>query len=101
MNLEKILALYEKLEEYLKKHGDNSILQSYKIVKRTIAFLKSDETKEEKENFLIQSYKTLFPGKGGLSEFYIWDNDIEKRKMLNEPFEIIHNKLWESMRDYI
>ena len=30
MNIEKILALYKELEEYLRKYGDNSILQSYK-----------------------------------------------------------------------
>lgn len=69
MDLEKVLALYEKLEEYLKKYGDNSILQSYKIVKRTIAFLRAYETKEEKEIFLIRSYKSLFPGKGDYLNF--------------------------------
>lgn len=101
MDFEKILILYERLEEYLRKYGDNSILPSYKIVRRTVAFLKSNEKEKEKKEFLIQSYKSLFPGKGALSEFYIWDNDIEKRKMLNEPFDIIHQELWKSMKDYI
>lgn len=101
MNLDKILKLYERLEEYLIKYGDNSILQSYKIVKRTIVFLKSDEVNDEKESFVIQSYKSLFSGRGALSEFYIWDNDIEKRRKLNEPFEMIHNEVWEEMEDYI
>ncbi len=101
MNIEKILALYKELEEYLRKYGDDSILQSYKIVKRIIVFLESDSTKDEKEKFLIQSYKSLFPGKGALSEFYIWDNDVKTRRKLNEPFDIIHHELWENMKKYV
>lgn len=101
MNLERILELFENLEVFLKKYGDNSILHSYKIVKRTIEFLKSEENRDEKEEYVICSYKELFSGRGALSEFYIWDNDFKTRKSLNEPLEYIHKELWKIIKDYI
>ena len=42
MNFIKILKLYEQLEEYLKKYGDNTIVHSYKIVRKTILYLKAE-----------------------------------------------------------
>lgn len=101
MNLERILELFESLEVFLRKYGDNSILHSYRIVNRTIDFLKSEENRDEKEEYVIYSYKALFPGRGAVSEFYIWDNDLETRKSLNEPFECIHKEIWTIIKDYI
>lgn len=101
MNLERMLVLFESLKAFLKKYGDNSILHSYKIVNRTIALLKSEETREEKEEYVICSYKALFPGRGALSEFYVWDNDLETRKSLNESFECIHKEMWAIIKDYV
>ena len=40
----------------------------------------------EKIDFLISGYNQLYPGKGGLSKFFVWDNDYEKRIEINEPF---------------
>ena len=101
MNLERILELYESLEAFLKKYGDDSILQSYKIVKKTTDFLKSKENRSEKEKQVIYSYKALFPGRGALSEFYVWDNDLKTRKTINELFECIHEELWIIIKEYI
>ena len=69
MNLERILELFENLEVFLRKYGDNSIMHSYRIVKRTIDFLKSKENRDKKEEYVICSYKVLFAGRGVLSEF--------------------------------
>lgn len=99
MNLEKIKELFVDLERYLKKYGDNSILASYKIVKATIEIISSDESDDIKKQVVINNYKKLFPGKGALSEFYVWDNDFETRKKLNEPFENIHNELWSILKE--
>ncbi len=101
MNLERILELFENLEVFLRKYGDNSILYSYRIVQRTIDFLKSKENRDDKEEYVMCSYKALFPGRGALSEFYVWDSDFETRKALNESLECIHKEIWEILKDYI
>jgi len=71
MDLERIKILFIDLEDYLKKYGDNSILNSYKIVKATIKIISSDEETDIQQQEVIHNYIMLFPGKGGLSEFYI------------------------------
>ncbi len=101
MHLDRVLELYENLEDFLRKYGDNSILQSYRIVKRTIDILKSNMERQEKEEQVIYSYKALFPGRGALSEFYVWDNNLEKRKAINEIFECTHKELWEIVKEYM
>lgn len=101
MDLKKIKELFIELESFLKDYGNNDILPSYKIVQATINFILSDESDDIKKQVVIGNYKKLFPGKGALSEFYIWDNNFETRKKLNEPFQNIHNELWKLLKDYI
>lgn len=101
MDLEKIKKLFIELENYLKKYGNPSIHASYRIVKYTVEILSSDESDNMKSQTVIKSYKKIFPGKGALSEFYVWDNDFETRKKINLPFENIHNELWNLLKDNI
>ena len=101
MNLGKIQGLFVDLENYLKKYVDNSIRASYRIVVDTVEILSSELSDDVKRQTVICNYKKLFPGKGALSEFYVWDNDFETRKNLNKPFESIHNELWLLVKDYI
>lgn len=101
MDFEKIKELFIELESFLKDYGNNDILPSYKIVQATINSLLSEESDDIKKQVVISNYKKLFPGKGALSEFYIWDNNFETRKKLNEPFQNIHNELWKLLKDYI
>ena len=100
MEYKKIVTLLKELELLLKKYGDNSIINSYRIVQNLIEILNSDATESEKKDFFIRGYNQLYPGKGGLSEFYVWDNDYEKRIEINAPFERIHDTLWEIVREY-
>ena len=60
MNLEKVLELYENLEEFLQKYGDNSVLQSYKFVKRTVGILREKGNREKKRNKLFIVTKHYF-----------------------------------------
>ena len=101
MNLEKAKKLFSELEEYLNEYVDYSICSSYKIVKSTVAVLISDEKEDVKKQFLIQSYKSLYTGRGGLTEFCIWDNDFETRKKLNEPLTRIRKELWVILKGYV
>ena len=101
MDLEKANNLFIELEAYLKEYGNNSILNSYRIVKSTVHILTSNEDDESKEKVVIENYKKLFFNKGGLSEFYVWDNDFETRKKINMPLKEICNELWGLVKDCI
>ncbi len=100
MNIKRINELFCQLESYLKKHGNFSIRNQYLIVTDTIIFLNSDESDDKKFNYALRNYKSLFTGKGGLTEFYVWDDDFDKRQKINEPFERITDELWDLFKEY-
>lgn len=101
MNIDRIKELFYQLQEYLKRYGDTSIKNQCRIVENTIACMNSDKGDEYKFNYTIESYKALFTGKGGLTDFYVWDDDFDKRLKINEPYEKIIDELWDIFKDYI
>ena len=44
---------------------------------------------EELVSEVTGQYKSMFPPRGGLSEFYIWDNSYEVRYRANHEYEQI------------
>lgn len=101
MDLERVCDLFAEIDAFLKKYGDPSIRNQHLLIKDTIDLLRSAENNETKTELLIRSYKALFTGKGGLTEFYVWDNDYEKRMAMNEPFEHAADELWKIMKEYV
>lgn len=99
MNITTVLSLLKELENHLKLHGNDSIVFQLKTIQSAIEVLESDCSLEEKESCIVESYKLLYPTRGGLSEFYIWDKDFERRKELNEPLERISDSLWKIVKD--
>lgn len=95
----RIIKHFETLKDYLSEHVDDSILTSYTYLCDVIEELKSDSS--NKEDVVLQAYKSLYPPKGGLSDFYIWDDDYQKRCGLNEPLERIHKNLWNLLKHYL
>lgn len=101
MNIDRIKELFYQLQEYLKRYGDTSIRNQCRIVENTIVCMNSNEADEYKLNYTIESYRALFTGKGGLTDFYVWDDDFDKRLKINEPYEKITDELWDIFKDYI
>ncbi len=101
LNFEKICYLFIEIDSFLKKYGNLSIRNQHLLVKDTIDLLKSSEDEKIKTDLLIRNYKSLFCGRAGLTEFYVWDNDYEKRCIINKPFVTATDKLWEIMKPYI
>ncbi len=101
MDLDALKKLFTELRDYLELTQDNSILKIYKIVTNTVDVLESDSSASFKSNYVLDAYKSLYTGRTGLTEYYIWDNDYKTRMKLNEPLERIRNDLWEIMKKYV
>lgn len=101
MDFKKICNLYTDIDDFLKKYGGLSIKNQHLLVKDTIDLLNSSEDDKTKKEMLINSYKSLFTGRGGLTEFCVWDNDFDKRCAINEPFELATDELWKLMKPFI
>ena len=51
--------------------------------------------------YLIESYSKLFASRGGLSDFIIYDADVQLRNQLNEKYNDEVKRVWNIMKDYI
>ena len=47
------------------------------------------------------SYSKLFASRGGLSDFIIYDADVQLRNQLNEKYNDEVKRVWNIMKDYI
>jgi len=101
MNLETLQKLFTELRDFLEYYHDNSISYSRRIVRNVVVMLESDKIESVKMEYVIEAYKSLYPVRGGLTEYYIWDNDYAKRKQLNEPLDRITDEIWKIMKPYV
>ena len=101
MNFDALKKLFTELRDYLELQNDNSIVNIRKLVNNTVVVLESDKSESFKSEYVLDAYKSLYTGRGGLTEYYIWDNDYDKRMRLNEPLERIRDDLWEIMKQYV
>ena len=101
MDLNRIKLLFTELNNYQINQNDSTIESSKKIGENAVDNLENDEENNIKKKYIIEIYKLLYTGRGGLTEYYIWDNDYEIRMKLNEPLERIRNDLWSIMKEYV
>lgn len=76
----------------------NGILR---ILMGQVNCIDSYESDGEKMKYLIESYGKLFTWRGGLSDFIIYDADIQLRNQLNEKYNDEVKRVWNIMKDYI
>ena len=101
MDIDYVLKLFKELAVHLKKYGDQSIAYQYQTLLDAIDVLEADYSDEDKEDCIVTCYKRLYPGRAGLSEFFIYREDFEERSALNEPLSRIQHELWEMVKNKI
>ena len=67
----------------------------------TFCALSSAKGMDIKMKYLIESYSKLFASRGGLSDFIIYDADVQLRNQLNEKYNDEVKRAWNIMKDYI
>lgn len=93
--------IFIKLGKIVQKYGQGCYEVQLKILSKIINCIDSDSGDSEKTVYIIKYYKVLFPSQGGLSEFYIHDEDFQIRLRLNEPLDKLREELWGIMKKYI
>lgn len=99
-DISELKQLFEELFLIVDKYGDNTINNQKKIINRIIDKIDSIDINNFEEEFISihRDYKNLYPARGGLSEFYIWNDDFNERQKLNEPLSKIRERLWEILK---
>lgn len=93
--------IFLQLGKLVQKYGGKYYNIQIKIISNIIQCIDSEANEKEKTEYILDRYKTLYPSKGGLSDFYIHDDDFHTRLKLNEPLDELKEKLWMIMKQYI
>lgn len=92
---------YIEIGKMVQKYGYGQYNGMLRILMGQINYIDSDESDDEKMEYLIESYSKLFVSRGGLSDFVIYDSDIQLRNQLNEKYNDEVKKVWSIMKDNI
>ena len=92
---------YIEIGKMVQKYGYGQYNGILRTIKRQINCIVSDEKKKKKMKYLIESYSKLFASRGGLSDFIIYDADVQLRNQLNEKYNDEVKRAWNIMKDYI
>lgn len=98
MDYKKIRELLEELLKYLELYGEGEVNYYIKQVKNSLVMIEDLNKSNKYHQELISTLKTLFPSRGGLSEFYIWKMDENERITINELLSDIKHQLWEIIK---
>lgn len=83
----------------MERHGKGEVDSQINSVKDIINYINNIEYKKLKTEKHVKKikemHKTLFPPRGGLSDFFIWSNDYDERIRLNEPLDKVRKEIWE------
>lgn len=96
---EEIKQVAAELVPLLEKYNDGNITPQIRTLKHIGDILESEVESGEPDLRIKHLRKDLFPLHGGLSEFYIWDDDYPTRMKLNEPIDKLIGKLGALLRD--
>lgn len=98
--MENLKRLYLNLLEILEKHSKGEIDIQIRQVKQILDFLIGIPSNENEEQYIREvrkMHESLFPARGGLSDFFIWSNDYDERIRLNEPLENVRKEIYETL----
>ena len=96
--LERVEALMKELLEIIRKEGGSD--QSYAAgeLERDIVMIgraREDRSSDKKEIFarVRESYKSMFPPHGGLTDFFVWREDFNERLVANRRLDAVKAEL--------
>jgi hypothetical protein len=97
----KIKALFSSLSEILNLEGDSSInyakntlIDNIERIEYALGNIDSDKIDTcLLFNEVKDSYKSMYPPHGGLTEFFIWRDDFDERVRANRPLDRIKEEL--------
>lgn len=93
-SIRNLTKLLKDMYGIIASNSDNDVSYGKKNIIRMVDYLEGELANDiigykELINAVIEPYKSMFPPKGGLSEFHIWDNDYEVRYKANHEYEQI------------
>ena len=88
-----LIKLFKEMYDIIVSNPKNDINYAKKTIKNIVQYLEMELANdtlgyEELVSKVAGQYKSMFPPRGGLSEFYIWDNSYEVRYRANHEYYV-------------
>lgn len=99
--LSRLREICIQLRKTIQKYGEKYYLSQIKALYDIVQCIDADMDEKEKTKYILDRYRVLYPPHGGLSEFYIQDDDFATRLKLNEPLDALKEDLWKIIKSYI
>lgn len=101
-NITTLIGLLKAMYVMVASNSNSDVEYGKKTIIQIVQFLEKELTDNTLEYVEIVSmatkrYKSMFPPKGGLSDFHIWDNDYEIRYKANLEYEQIKAQIEEML----
>ena len=89
-----LIKLFKEMYDIIISNPNHDINYGKRTIKNIVQYLEMELANdtigyEELVSEVARQYKGMFPPRGGLSEFYIWDNSYEVRYRANHEYEQI------------
>ena len=102
----KLIKLFKEMYGIIVSNPNNDINYGKRTIKNIVQYLEAELTNdplryEELVSEVAKQYKSMFPPRGGLSEFYIWDDSYEVRYTSNHEYEQIKSQIEAILSKYM
>lgn len=104
LNYEQLLELrksYIEIGKIAQKYGNGQYNGELKKLMGQIKCIDSQEDDMIKQEYLVESYSTLFSQRGSLSDLVIYEKDKELRSKLNELYNREIEKVYGILKKYM
>ena len=83
----------------LRRYNNRQITFQIDQLEDILNVINSNCDDQIKQNRIKTLVDTLYPIRGGLTDFYIWKEDFQERVSINKPISELNEKLWNYTRD--
>ena len=94
-DIEKLIILYKKLYDIIVGKDINFKYTVEKYIIEIIELLNVYKINKslELKNEIVAVYRSLYPPRDGLTEFFFWDNNYEKRMEMNKELDKVKKEI--------
>ena len=94
-DIEKLIILYKKLYDIVAGKDINFKYTVEKYIIEIIELLNVYKINKslELKNEIVAVYRSLYPPRDGLTEFFFWDNNYEKRMEMNKELDEVKKEI--------
>lgn len=97
-SINNLIRLLKGMYGIIASNANNDVSYGKKNIINIVKYLEGELSKDTMDygellDSVIEPYKSMFPPRGGLSDFHIWDNDFEVRYKANHAYEQIEEQI--------